>query len=87
MDGEERTKAAAPAKLGRLYRLQVVDFNGGIYAVVGSKGDLAWATNWLVDSPHEEWLRLSGFDDEADRKPISIVVARDRIAGMIFQRL
>lgn len=70
-----------------LYRLKVVDVHGTAYIVIGSKTDVGGALDWLTDEIASPWLRLSGFDDEADRRPIQVVIARESIAGMLLSRV
>lgn len=70
-----------------LYRLKIIDIHGMAFVVIGSKSDVGAALDWLQNNIGEEWLRLSGFDDEADRRPIQIIVARSSIAGMLLSRV
>lgn len=70
-----------------LYRLRVIDVHGTAYVVVGSKGDLGHVFDWLENDIGSMWLRLSGFDDDVDRQPIQIIIARESIAGMLMSRL
>ncbi len=70
----------------RLYRLRVIDTSSTAYVICGSKSDVGEALDWL-ESGTGMWLRLSGFDDEADRRPIQIIVARESIMGMLLTRV
>lgn len=70
-----------------LYRLKIIDLTGMAYVVIGSKNDIGWVLDWLTDNLTETWLKVSAFDDDADRAPITIMIARESIAGLLFARL
>lgn len=71
----------------RLYRLRIIDEHATAYVICGAKGDVGCALDWLENSVGEQWLRLSGFDDEADRRPITVLIARESIKGMLLTRV
>lgn len=71
----------------RLYKLRVFDMHDTAYVIVGSKGDVGHAQDWLMSDVGSSWLRLTGFKDEAGRSPITVVIAREQIAGMILERV
>lgn len=72
---------------GSLHRLKIVDVHGTSYLILESKRVLEPALDWLQNDLGSEWLRLSGFDDEADRRPMTILVGRSSVAGMLLSKV
>ncbi len=76
-----------PERVAPLYRLKIIDTHGHAYFLIGVKADLVPALDWFENLAPEPTIRMSGFDDEADRRPITIVVKHENVTGMLLSRV
>lgn len=82
--GEDEAVTTESVKAPRLYRLKVIDGRGGSYVVVGPRSDLVRAMDWLESTvAGTAWFRLTGLD--AGRKPVTILIGREDVCGMILE--
>lgn len=71
----------------KLYRLRIIDQHATAYVVLNSRAEQLKVLDWFEEEVGSFKLRVSGFDDEASRAPITMVISREAISGMILERI
>ena len=43
--------------------------------------------DWIQAPDGNEWMKVSAFDNDAARNPVTIVLSRESVAGMVLRRV